>query len=81
MQAAGVVQDTFAGEAGESEAREAKRRRLEASSTATSTAQARMSSVSFLLNFYHKTLTHACVIESDVCIHIYIYRASVDMTK
>ena len=48
MLAAGIVQDTFAEEAGEG--KEAKRRRLKATSTGTSTgtftAQARKSSVS-----------------------------------
>ena len=48
MLAAGIVQDKFAGEAGK--AKEVNRRRLEATSTATSTgtftAQARKSSVS-----------------------------------
>ena len=53
-------------------AKEAKRRRLEATSTATSTAQARKSSIYYLLNFIRKTLTHACVLETDV--RIYIFR-------
>ena len=49
---------------------EAKRRRLEATSTATYTGtfttQARKSSDSWLLNFIHKTLMWACVLEKDV---------------
>ena len=43
--ATGIVQDTFAGEAGEGEVGE-KRRQLEAASTATSTAQAGNSFIS-----------------------------------
>ena len=44
MLAAGIVQDIFAGKP--AKAREAMRRRLEVTSTATSTAQARNSYVS-----------------------------------
>ena len=69
MLAGGIVQDTFAGEAGEGE-----RRRLEATSTAIFTAQAIKSSVSYILNFIRKTLTCACVLEADVLIYIYISR-------
>ena len=52
----------------EKQAKEAKRRRLEATSTATSTgtftAPARKSS--FLLNFIRKTLMRAWVLKTDV---------------
>ena len=58
------MQDTFAGEAGEGEGGEG--RRLEAISTATSTAQKFLA-----LNFYCKTLTHACVSKMDGRIHTY----------
>ena len=54
--------------------KEAKRRQLKATFTVTSTgtftAQARKSSVSLLFNLIRKTLTRACVLETDV--HIYI---------
>ena len=50
--------------------KEAKKRRLEATSTATSTgsftARARKSSDSLFLNFIHKTLMRARVLETDV---------------
>ena len=63
MLAAGIVHDTFAGEAGEGEVGEGKR--LEATSTATSTgtftAQARKPSVSYLLkiSFAKHSRAHA----------------------
>ena len=57
--------------------KEAKRRQLKATFTVTSTvtstgtftAQARKSSVSLLLNLICKTLTRACVLETDVRIY------------
>ena len=65
--------------------KEAKRRQLKATFTVTSTgtftAQARKSSVSLLLNLIRKTLTRACVLETDVHIYIYISRVSINMTK
>ena len=102
MLAAGIVQDTFAGEAGEGE-REAKWRRLEATSTTRAGNSSRFVAIEFLsqitnthmcirnvrtytyiddyggglaslLNFYRKSLTRACVLETYVCIHTYIYQ-------
>ena len=75
-QAAGIVLDMFAGEAGEGDGGK------EETKEATSTAQARVSA-SLHFNFYRKTLTRACVLETDVRINIYIYisRASIDLTK
>ena len=56
--------------------KEAKRRLLEATSTVTSTgtftAQARKSFRFLALEFNRKTLTHACVLETDIRIYIYI---------
>ena len=48
MLAAGIVQDTFAGEAGEGGAREAKWRRLEATSTTWAGNSSRFVAIEFL---------------------------------
>ena len=65
--------------------KEAKRRQLKATFTVTSTgiftAQARKSSVSLLLNLIRKTLTRACVLETDVHNIHNISRVSINMTK
>ena len=52
-QAAGIVQDTFAGEAGEGEGGEEE-------TTGGYFSQAKH------LNFYHKTLACTCVLETDL---------------
>ena len=104
MLAAGIVQDTFAGEAGEGE-REAKWRRLEATSTTRAGKSSRFVAIEFLsqitntrmrirnertytyiddyggglaslLNFYRKSLTHACVLETYVCTVLPALRAN-----
>ena len=65
MLAAGIVQDTFAGEAGEGKGggRGDDWRLL----------LLLLLVLLPLLNFIRKTLTRAWVLETDICIYIYIY--------
>ena len=81
MLAAGIVQDTFAGEAVELEGGEEEWLLLLLLLLVYFTAQARKSSVSYLLNLNRKTLTRTCVLETDIHIYIYISRVSINMTK
>ena len=70
MLAAGIVQTRLLEKL--EKAKEAKRRRLEATSTATYT---------FLSSEFHSQNTHARMRIRNRCTYIYISRDSIDMTK